>query len=205
MKLVKKVLSIVLGVLLTFSFVSCSSLDWRDAIVVTTKGLSNYQKYQNDSGVNVYQINIHLIPENMLSEYSYLNGDYYYHIDPRLHIQESPAVSILYLKYSDEVYSEAKEYMLENTDYTEEIHYTYNGYEFYENLTMPKAFGHLDQYGNNKYSYNWFNMISYNDQNNTLVFLGFCHYRKNYLKEMVQTQGWGAVLKEYFSYYDFDA
>jgi hypothetical protein len=196
-KTIKKVLVVALGALFTFPLASCTG-------ELTVTGLENYPPPYDD-----YEINMCLIPQNMLNEYSYLEGDYFnydYGI-PALFSEPptNPNICILYLRYSEEVYPEAKEYMLNNTDYTKEVHYTYNGYEFYENMTMPKVVGNLDENGQNEYKYRWFNMISYNDQNRTLVFLGFYRWKDYDLETMVQEQGWGAVLKEYFSYYDFDA
>jgi hypothetical protein len=193
-KTIKKGLAFALGALFTVSLVSCS-----DAITVT--GLENYPCGDDD-----FEINTFLIPENMLNEYPYLEGDFYYYLEDTWHLKDEATVSILYLRYSEEVYPEAKEYMLNNTDYTEEVHYTYNGYEFYENLFFPKFFNRLDENGKNIWPYNWFNMVSYNDQNNTLVFLGFYYgHFVDDVGELVQEQGWGAFLKKYFPYYDFDA
>jgi hypothetical protein len=93
--------------------------------------------------------------------------------------------------------------MLANTDYTEKVHYTYNGYEFYENLKRPREKGELDGNGMNTSGLNSCHFICYNDSKQTLVFTGLIQISKD--DETCSQEDWGAFLKKYFPYYDFDA
>lgn len=138
----------------------------------------------------------YLLPPEIETKYLYNDGDFYYYDN----IMKG-GFCIEYLRYNEEIYFEAKEYMLSHTDYTEEVHYSYNGYEFYENLKRPRENGELDENGMNTWGLYNCHFICYNDSKYTLV---FTWVMQNDAKTCSQDD-WGAFLKKYFPYYDFDA
>jgi hypothetical protein len=187
-KTIKKVAAIICSVLLSGICIlstSCSKI-----FDYTVQGIGS--QVDDDSNM-VYG---YLLPSEMETKYPYTDGDFYY----RDNLIESIVVCIEYLKYTDEIYPEAKEYMLANTDYTEKVHYTYNGYEFYENLKRPREKGDLDENGKNTWGLEVCHFICYNDSKQTLVFTAL--YQSS--DKTCSQEDWGAFLKKYFPYYDFD-
>ena len=172
----------------------------------TTIGIENYPTIYDD-----FEINWFLVPEGILdktqngiiTDFPYESAYYYAHEGNMFTIKGEASVTILSIVYDEENYSQAKQYMLENTDYSKEVHYSYNKYEFYENLALPRHKRELVENGKNDFGLNYFNMICYNDFRQTLIFLGF-HHSLNEPNEIYEQQGWGGFLKKYFPQYDFD-
>ncbi len=164
-----------------------------------TSGLGEYPWYDD---VELYKF---LTPKNFTDEFSYIDGDYYAYESAPLEFDRD-TVAILYLQYEEEVYVQAKQYMLDNTDYNEEEYNEYNGYAFYENMALAKDHDHIDENGKNSFGVAWTNFICYNDSNKILIFLGICVTSPGEAtaRELYK-EDFGAFLKEYFSWYDFDA
>jgi hypothetical protein len=188
-KTIKKVAATICAVVLSGVCILSTSCKICDYVV---QGIGNHI---SDDWTMIYD---YFLPSEMETKYPYIDGDLYYKDNLFDDVQ---VVCIEYLKYTEEIYPEAKEYMLTNTDYTEEVHYTYNGYEFYENLTRPREKGDLDENGMNTWGLEVCHFICYNDSNQTLVFTAL--YQSS--DKTCEQEDWGAFLKKYFPYYDFDA
>lgn len=189
---IKVIIISILSTIFIVSFSRCSTYQ--------NQGLENFG--QCDSA---QKITMCMIPENMLTEFEYIDGNYYYYDPGVFGGLKKPETAFMYLVYDKQTYPLAKEYMLENINYTEDNLQSYNGYEFYDNLNFARRYNLLDSDGKNNGFLYWFNMIGYSDDKNTLVFMGYSYWNINKPKRLVEEQGWGAFLKECYPYYDFDA
>ena len=103
---------------------------------------------------------------------------------------------LVYIKYDDDTYENAKKYAMENLILSDAPVEEYNGYVFYDNFTND---------GNEfKFPY-MFNRLAYNDSNNTLIFLGlYCvHYDDDYLFRLYEYE-WADLLEVmYEEWYSF--
>jgi hypothetical protein len=120
----------------------------------------------------------------------------------------------MYLVYDEDTYEGAKQFSLSCYPFSTIHQYSYNGYEFLETLLLPEYYGDLNEEGENKRFPYSFNFFSYNDQKKTLVFMGFDLDTYNpserdkellTLSDTGEFVDMGAFLKEYYSFYDFDA
>lgn len=197
----KKIKILGFFILPLFLFSSCDSFKLKGG--VSLRGIEKYHPANSSLGISE-----HLLPsEDFIEKYSYIEGDYYY-IDTGLfsgHPQES---ELMYLHYEDKGYEEVKQFSLESYPLSSIHRYSYNDYEFFETLLLPKDYDCLNSEGENKEFPYRFNMISYNDTKKTIVFIGFCIDTASINKEdkeLLTFSDMGAFLKEYFSFYDFDA
>lgn len=173
----------------------------------TTIGLENYPTIYD-----AFEINQFLVPKGIMfrsqheirTDFPYESAYYYAYEGNLFSFKGEASVTILSIVYDEETYLDAKQYMFDNTDYAVYVHYSYNGYEFFENIALPRDHRILNENGKNSFGLGWFNMICYNDSRQTLIFLGF-HLSSNEPDEVYTQQGWGVFLKEYFPQYNFDA
>ena len=84
--------------------------------------------------------------------------------------KQKPYRAQIVLKYSDEVYLDAKSFVLEKIWPYEDKLYFYNDYNFYINLNFMMHFLPNEAPKIPK----WFTMVCYNDHNKFISFLGFC-------------------------------
>ena len=104
---------------------------------------------------------------------------------------------ILYLKYDENNYFEAKEFTLESIPQNEEEVYYYDDYVFYLNKRPWGTDG----------AYN-FTMACYNDVNHTLIFIGYDDGNPSLTEEEIENIGsnWKEFIdKNYGKYYDFES
>lgn len=104
-----------------------------------------------------------------IEDYDYIDGVFYWRADDSLRglytTNVRPEISLLALKYDENVYIEAKSFMLEKISPIDKELYAYNGYIFYQNPNFIKFWGEgrFPQF---------FTMASYNDEKHTLLFIG---------------------------------
>ena len=170
--------------------------------VYEKKGIDKYSK-----GNSSFSLSVELLPsDNFLTQFSYIDGNYYY-IDKGGSFTYKDEQEIMYLVYEDDVYERAKEFTFQNIYFLENHKYSYNGYEFMVNMCRQME-GRDPNIVNSEFNPYWFNMIAFNDEKNTIVFLGF-YMPKNLatpeIEQLLTFEDMGAFLKEYFSFYDFDA
>ena len=177
---------------------SCSS-----NLVVDLRGIEQYDPTNSSMSISQY-----LLPcKDFLKKYPYITGDYFY-IDTGAFARRTIEQELMYLNYKDDIYDEVKNISLTSFPLSLTHQYFYNGYVFYESLLLPKLYNELDADGESRSFPNHFNMISYNGEKKVLVFIGFYLYKGDMSerdKELLTFSDMGAFLKEYFSFYDFDA
>ena len=186
----KKIISLLVLVLFLFCLASCN--------VVEYYGIENYSEYNSE-----YSLSRNLLPSSdYLQKFNYVAGDYEY-IDTGLTKREH---EIMYLVYEDNIYNNAKTFVFENMVLSKTNHFLYNQYEFYENIGR-KEFHYDHEMINEEFPYR-FNMIGFNDEKNTIIFMSLRISQDDISdkdKQILTFEDMNAFLKEYFSFYDFDA
>ena len=197
----KKFTGAIFSVLLIFSLTSCS-LDQ-----VNLHGIDKYSREDSTVTTTTYLLPFEKRtdrPEIFFNKYQYLAGDYYY-FDNGIFVRRFLDRALMYLTYDKETYEEVKSFSLNMYPLSLKNRFTYNGYEFIETLALPKQYGYLNENNENRQFPYHFNFVSYNDEKNTMVYIGFCLGGATERdKEILSFSDVGAFLKEYFSMYDFD-
>lgn len=138
-----------------------------------------------------YELCVALIPNELLELYEYEDGNYYYYSNEAV-LKPSVEKVIMNLTYNEEVYANAKNYILENMSLDFENTREHNGYVFYINLLYYNMFP-------TKY-----NMVAINDKKRTLVFFGSLDYSNLESKNGYQID-FGKYLKDVFGeHYSFE-
>ncbi len=152
-------------------------------------------------------------PDNFLpsltfiEDYEYIEGGYYWREEDLTRdlfkSKRQPEIVVLYLKYDEGMYGEAKQFMLKNIIPNDKT-YIYNDYIFYENTNFNP------QNGTDKVP-QFFTMACYNDTKNVLVFIGMSSGKAftsgslledKYLTDL--ENHWTEFIDQYFGeYYDF--
>ncbi len=192
----KKILSIILIFVLIISLSSCYVDRYHDSL---DEYIAHIQKHQ--LGYSEYEIDLpeYFLPSlTFITDYEYEEGGFYFYEEDVFRLkQQKPATSLLYLKYSSEVYLDAKNYMLENMPMYGDEFYYYNQYVFY----LP------DNSINNQRDFHfthWFTMACYNDSNNTLVFIGFSNSNEFMEEAFELSKNWVAFMDRFYGeYYNF--
>ena len=188
----KKVLLLLLCACITISFCSCSD-------TVELHGLDEFSPA--NSSIDLCW---RLLPSSsFVDDFDYLDGDYEYRYYQKFGGDwYSKEHALMYLIYDESNYLLAKEYMLENIALSSINVFSYNGYQFYENLNSHKL-GAYYYRENEDFPY-WFNMIAYNDESHTLMFLGFrVDNPKEADTEVLESGDMALILRTYFSCYNF--
>ena len=179
----KKVIFIVLLVLVfCISFNSCCCPN-----TYQISGLKNFHPHNSEFGTSDK-----IIPENFIDKYNYIHGDYHYIEEGMSIFEHTVDRSIIYLSYNDAVYLDAKQYAMDNLDLSENVVEEYNGYIFYDNYADDFSYPHN------------FKRFAYNDDNNTLIFIG-CYISLDLNEEVNEiADNWGTFLDKYYGeYYSF--
>jgi hypothetical protein len=208
MKKSKKIKILCLCVLPLFLFSSCDKYQLTGGI--SLHGIEKYTPVNSSVEISEYLLprenyTDHNNYQEFLEKYPYIDGDYYYiDIEDWTRYQES---ALMYLIYDEETYEGAKQFSFSCYSFSAIYQYSYNGYEFLETLLLPEQKGALNEDGENKRFPYQFNFFSYNDQKKTLVFMGFYLGSNKTARdeELLTFSDMGAFLKEYYSFYDFDA
>ncbi len=148
------------------------------------------------SGYELDHPDYFLPSKTFINDYPYIEGVYYFEEeDPIKRKQNNPATSLLCLKYTEEVYIQAKQEMLDSIPMRGEDLYLYDDFVFYQN-------GNFD--GVVKFP-KWFTMAGYNDEENILIFIGFFEYSStpNKYRDSMK-EDWVHFIDEFYGkYYDF--
>ena len=207
MKRSKKLIQFILLIGTIISIVFTTGFSFSGCMDVELHGIEKYGRSNSSMTLTQY-----LIPilegedgeEAFLRDYQYIEGDYFYS-DKGFLTKNAMEKALMYLIYDSEMYGEAKNVALNSFPLSSINRYTYNGYSFIENLAYYNS--HIDE-GENLYFPKHFNMVAYNDEKNTIIFIGFI-----FGKESMDEDDNAALnpfnielfLKTYFPYYDFDA
>ena len=151
-------------------------------------GINNYHPANSDVEITIF------LPEgDFLNMFEYVEGDYRFYRYEKIAFAVEIERAFMYLKYDDEVYPLAKQYVLENNYLSENSVDEYKGYIFYDR-----------NYGERYFKPSEFRRFAYNDSNNTLLFIGF--YEGADYANVSDFPDWGAFLEEYYGeWYDFSA
>lgn len=129
-----------------------------------------------------------------LDDYEYTLGEFHYIDISSIGCKSDPdEIVLLRLTYEKNTYLLAKSFTLANIPKYENNEYYYNDYIFYQNANFrtPERFPH------------WFTMVCYNDELNTLLFMGF--YDKSPYVENEISANWKSFIDEtYGKYYNFN-
>lgn len=162
----KKAICIILIIVFSLSLISC----YQD---LERNSLEDYTAHVDRSGFGYSSVEIDeaecFLPSNtFLHDYTYIEGDFYWREDDPLRAlfttNVRPEISFLRLKYKEDVYYSAKEFMLEEIEPFNDKFYTYNDYVFYENSNFIKS--------KSRDFPDHFTMACYNDEMHTLIFIG---------------------------------
>ena len=137
----------------------------------------------------------HLVSEDFLTSFEYGENKFYCSIyEPFLFLDVFDK-ALMYLEYSDDVYEEAKNYILTEMDLDLSKERSYNGYIFHFNKDCR-----VDDF---PYEYL---MAGYNDSKNRLVFLGLYAAPEKHPELECGETDFGKYLQiVYGEFYDFDA
>lgn len=163
----KKVVCTILMAINILSFTGCyqdlenNSLE--DYIMRINKNKCGYSSVEIDHPD-------YFLPSNLfLQEYNYTEGSYIWREDDPFRglfkINVRPEISFLGLKYEENIYYNAKQFMLKEIPPYLNKFYKYNNYIFYENSNF------IDLKGTRRFP-ECFTMACYNDENYTLIFIG---------------------------------
>ena len=160
------------------------------------RGLENFDKI--DSDVSLCQ---NLIPDDFISLYNYIDGDYYFSTSEKAPFYKVCDKALIYLAYDEITYELAKKYAMDHLNLSESSVEIYNEYYFYDNHTPEKnGRTHLS---NENYPYAIIR-FAYNDSNHTLIFIGFTVSVELYDEVDEIADDWGAFLDRYYGdWYDF--
>ena len=167
----RKVLFALICVILLIQLSSCA-----DKVYYTKSGIENFN--YNDSNAALTQS---LMPKGFLELYDYVDGDYEYGELSYLWAREMAIVSVL---YDADVYTQAKQYILEHMDIADESE-TYSGYTFAQSVVSKEDIRVF---------------VGYCDQARILVFLG-TRMSGDY---DYQYQSFDEYVSTYFSFFDFE-
>ena len=153
-----QLLFILLSIIVAMSFSSCS--------ITSYSGLDYYAA--NYKNIGDFELTLDLVYNDslFLEEYAYSGGNFYF--EKQFLVYEKV---ILYLEYDINTYHAAKNAVMENTTLDKSRTYSFSGYVFYENMALPISHGHVED-GHNTMPFKWFNLVGYNDEKHTIIFLG---------------------------------
>ena len=194
----KKIISFILIICMSLGLTSC----YQD---LERNSLEEYIAYINKNNFGFSNVGIdkpaEFLPSiSFLDEYEYLEGTYFWREDGSWAPKNIlPDIALLTLKYDESIYEEAKQVMLEEIKPYGDKFYQYNAYNFYIN-SNHHTIANDKEIRFPKY----FTMACYNDENCTLIFVGFYAQTvdEKYLEDI--EGNWKDFVDQYFgAYYDF--
>lgn len=199
----KRILCVILTILCCFGFSSCyQDLEEDSLEKYILKIETTLPKYKTGySNTEIDSLEYFLPNSTFFADYPYIDGEYYWREDDLLRVLTKknfrPEISFLRLQYVESDYYRAKECMLTEIEPYNQKFYTYGNYIFYENSNFIRL-------KNGRQFPNHFTMACYNDEIQTLIFIGFTYF---YVEEEYLTNiddNWIAFIDTYYSeIYDF--
>ena len=179
----KKIISVFLVIVLLILCTSCGEDFYKDSLEEYKKRTAGYSKVEIDSPS-------HTLPSaTFITDFNYIDGKYRFY-EPLL-LSSEASISLLWLKYEPDTYSEAKEYTLKHLPMYGDFLYTYGDYVFYEN----EIFYRLKE--NGRSFPECFSMVCYNDVENSLIFIGY--YDED--AKASDVEDWCAFIDKYYGKY----
>lgn len=162
------------------------------------EGIENF--VNNDSNISICA---GLMPGNheFIDMFEYTDANYFFRDSSVAPGYRHVERVLVYFEYDPAVYEVAKEYCQENKVLSESNTFEHNGYKFVEDVECKETdAASLSDYPKS------FRMFVYNDDNCTLLFMGF--YCSIEVKDEVEKsieEGWEVFLDEYFGeFYSFE-
>ncbi len=158
-------------------------------------GIDSYNSANSSVGITRY-----LLPsETFLEDFPSVEQEYNYKASNEFEPEISEQ-AIMLLKYDPAIYTEAKQFCIDNMDLSEQNRFECHGYRFIHNTRLND----YDTDDDPDFQYpSRFNMICINDEKHILIFLGFCDTESE--KVAKKKTNWESFLAEYFGeFYDFD-
>ena len=150
--------------------------------VLVVEGIDNFYPALSNTGLTEV-----MLPKDFLELYPYTEGDFFYS-DELVHFSYEKV--LLYTKYDEETYVNAKMYALDNLKILPETEETLNGFTFYQlNYDLEKT-NHIRKI-----------FFAYSDKKCTVLVIGT---RLSKPKEYNDTN-LSEYIAEHFSFYDFEA
>ena len=197
----KKILSITLLILTLFALTSCyPDAVYRDSLEEYIERINDNNHIPEGSGFHDAEIDMidYFLPsKTFFEDFKYVDGGYRYYQYFRLFGERpKPDIVLLYLRYDESIYADAKVAMIEGIPKHGEELYIYNNYTFYRNANFVA----LTKDSASEFPY-YFTMAGYNDTNRTLIFIGMLGGPGEYDN---LSENWGSFIDTYYSeYYDF--
>lgn len=203
----KKVICIILLLIFcTIALTGCvSTAEWE---YTSLPEYIEHIKLGSHSGHSSWSLDnpAHLLPSvSFFDEYSYIEGGYYCREHSIFGHPSRPELSIIYLRYNDSVYLEAKENMLEKIAPYNNKFYEYNNYIFYRNSNQIALEYDAEEY-HKKFPLGRSTYACYNDENHTLIFLGIYTSHSTLDQKYIEDieGNWMDFIDQYYGeYYDF--
>ena len=161
------------------------------------KGLENFSVNDSESSLCCC-----IMPENFIDNYDYEDGDYYFSSLGFIYKENYIDRVLIYLKYDNKTYLDAKADSTEKLILSDEQIGECNGYKFFLNESPSIcACDFLD----GKYFPQKFLSFGYNDENNTLVFIGFYVVYPEVEADVAElvADDWPAFLEKYYGEWYF--
>lgn len=190
---------------------SCQSKDTNE--LKGERGIENYSEHNQGSSND---ITCFLLPDEMfftskkepdgafLNKFAYREGNFFWLTTGSVLNNTEMDRSLIFLKYEENVYWEAKAYAFDNLILSEEPICEENGYKHFLNKTPSILRDDSLHHLSGKNFPHDFLTFSYNDEQMILVFLGFSVCSKHYGEVESVADDWPAFLEKYYGeWYSF--
>ena len=158
-------------------------------------GFDRFNIHNSDYGLSMY-----LIPTDFIAIFPCLEGDYEYHV-----FSPSEEYELLYFRYSDDTYEDAKQFFIDNMTLSQEDFPEYASFSFHRIIGFfrdyedpsPDKDPTLVAYRKFPYA---FTMVAFSDEKKVIVAFG--QYRRPLV---IETDDWSVFLAAHFPVFDWDA
>lgn len=153
----------------------------------------DFERYNSTGGYCDFETDMksHILPsEDFIDRFEFENARYYHFARPDLDFSDEYTFSYLYFEYGEEIYLEAKGFMLSEAKPFNDHYEYYKDFVFYEN---SKAVEEHRKYMELESEFpKWFWMLGYCDSANSVLFCGFVSI---YFEEGVTYKSWDDLLE----------
>lgn len=162
----KKIICVLLIFLLSFTWTGCFHDIYVNSLDEFLSTMENPEPGYSDVGLD-----FRCVPSRtFFNDYPYIEGEFLYCEEDSFRAlfdktNSQPDIAFIYLRYKEEVYNEAKQYVLQWINAIDAQYYTYGDYYFYENPYYKTSHGYPTIAES-------FVMAGYNDRMRTLIFMG---------------------------------
>ena len=157
----------------------------------SVQGFDNYSENHSSYGITGFLLN----GEKLWEKYDYIDGDFFYsHKTEDFLPKPIRETCLIYITFDNDVYDEAKEFVLSNIERPEQDVW-YNGYYFCEERIGYYTQDHIN-----------FKRVAFNDNKRTILFIGFWldpTQEDQQILSMYRDGNIQPFLEVYFPMYDF--